>query len=87
MKLSHGQVISPKPLLTASGQLSLMITAATPTSNAEFRAEGLSFEELSEILKSICTEVYFQQDKTSRIYRQSGGLPMGGKASAEIANV
>ena len=54
---------------------------------AEFKAEGLAFDELSELLKSICTEVYFQQDKDSRIYRQSGGLPMGGKASAEIANL
>ena len=40
--------------------------------HAEFKAEGLSFDEPSEILTSICTEVYFQQDKTSRIYRQSG---------------
>ena len=55
--------------------------------HTEFKAGGLSFEELSEIIQSICMEVYFQQDKHSRIYRQSGGLLMGGKASAEIANL
>ena len=54
---------------------------------ADFKAEGLAFDELSKLLKSICTEVYLQQDKDSRMYRQSGGLPMGGKASAEIANL
>ena len=44
----------------------------TGQADAEFKAEGLSFAELSEILKSICSEVYFQQGKDSRICRQSG---------------
>ena len=59
----------------------------TGHAQAEFKAEGLSFVEPSEILKSIFMEVYFQHDKNFRIYRQTGGLPMCGKASAEIANL
>ena len=54
---------------------------------AVFRHEGLSFKDIQELLEQVCTEVYFQQSAKGRIFRQKGGLPMGGKASAELANL
>ena len=37
--------------------------------------------------KPVRAEVHFQQSLNGRIFRQSGGLPMGGKASAGLANL
>ena len=58
----------------------------TNHSTARFRHERLSVNDTHDILEQVCTEVYFQQEANERIFRQSGGLLMGGKASAELAN-
>jgi len=48
-------------------------------------AHGLSFEELHEILKNVCTKVFFQQSENGHFFCQGGGLPMGGKAASDLA--
>ena len=59
----------------------------TNHSTARFRHEGLSFNDIQDILEQVCTEVCFQQPADRHIFRQSGGLPRGGNASAELANL
>ena len=63
---------------------------------ASFQKTGYSFGEVCDILTKVCTEVYFQQGKPSaepdpdanhKVRRQREGLPMGGKASSELANL
>ena len=55
--------------------------------SAKFAEEGLSFTEISDMLREVCVEVCFQQHDTRKIRRQVRGLPMGGKCSAELANL
>ena len=61
-----------------------------------FDKQGFSYEEILHMLTKVCVEVYFQQAKQgtlpeamkhSTTRRQKQGLPMGGKASAELANL
>ena len=52
-----------------------------------FSKKGFTFDEILQMLQAVCTEVYFQQAETGRVLRQKQGLPMGGKASAELANL
>ena len=54
--------------------------------SAKFVEEGLSFTEISDMLREVCVEVYFQQHDTRKIHRQVRDLPMGGKCSIELAN-
>ena len=51
-----------------------------------FADKGFLFSEIVELSK-VCSEVYFQQGKHGDVRRQTQGLPMGGKASAESANL
>ena len=53
---------------------------------AFFRHKGWSFKDVQDIQEQACTEVYFRQAADGRIFRQSGGLPIGGKAF-ELANL
>ena len=39
------------------------------------------------MLREVCEEVFFQQNEHGTIRGQSRGLPMGGKCSAELANL
>jgi hypothetical protein len=55
--------------------------------SAIFAQKGFSFSEVLSALKAVCTEVYFQQREDGLVRRQIQGLPMGGKASAELANL
>ena len=55
--------------------------------SAKFAEEGLSFNEISDMLREVYVEVYFQQHDTGKIRRQVRGLPMGGKCSAKLANL
>ena len=52
-----------------------------------FAKEGLPFSKVIEILTKVCTDVYFQQSPGGAVLKQKQGLPMGGKASAELANL
>ena len=54
---------------------------------AKFAEDGFSFNEISNMLCEVCVEVYFQQHDQGQIRRQVRGLPMGGKCSAELANL
>ena len=54
---------------------------------ATFSDKGYTLDEISTILKAVCTEVYFQQGDQAPVLKQQQGLPMGGKASAELANL
>ena len=54
---------------------------------AKFDEDGFSFNEISNMLSEVCVEVYFQQPHQGEIRRQVRGLPMGGKCSAELANL
>ena len=54
---------------------------------ATFSQKGFSVQEIMTILQAVCTEVYFQQGDKASVYKQKNGLPMGGKASAELPNL
>jgi len=58
-----------------------------PKPNKALANNGFSFAEVVELLSKVCFEVYFQQGKEGTVRRQTSGLPMGGKASAELANL
>ena len=47
----------------------------------------LIFNEIAAMLCEVCAEVYFQQNDQGQIRRQVRGLPVGGKCSAELANL
>ena len=80
-------------------QLRVKVSFPVPShASACFSETGFSFEEIIQILSQVCVEVYFQQkrpdpaemdtgESTSTVRRQKQGLPMGGKASAELANL
>ena len=55
--------------------------------SATFADKGYKFSDVLSALKAVCTEVYFQQREDGPVLRQKQGLPMGGKASAELANL
>ncbi len=53
-----------------------------------FAKDGYTLDEIYHMLHAVCTEVFFfQQEETGQVLRQKQGLPMGGKASAELANL
>ena len=52
-----------------------------------FDKSGFTMAEVLQLLTAVCSEVYFQQRENGSIAKQSNGLPMGGKASAELANL
>jgi hypothetical protein len=54
---------------------------------AAFAKNGFSLQEIVVLLKAVCSEVYFQQGENAPVFKQKQGLPMGGKASAELANL
>ena len=54
---------------------------------AKFNEDGFSLNEISNMLSEVCMAVYFQQHDQGQIRRQVRGLPMGGKCSAELANL
>ena len=79
-------------------QLRVNVSFPTPGhAQACFAQTGFSFQEIINILSKVCVQVYFQQKKsdsemdtgetTQKVRRQKQGLPMGGKASAELANL
>ena len=69
-------------------QLRVKVTCPSPgKSHASFAAKGILLTEVVELLDKVCTEVYFQQGDRGSVRRQVRGLPMGGKASAELANL
>ena len=79
-------------------QLRINVTFPTPGhASACFAQTGFGYEEILRILTKVCVQVYFQQKRpdsemdtgetTHKIRRQKQGLPMGGKASAELANL
>ena len=55
--------------------------------SAFFADDGHTLEEIVTVLTAVCTEVYFQQGTDTPVRKQKQGLPMGGKASAELANL
>ena len=68
----------------------LRVKVKYPKSNhsfAFFDEDGFSFEEIRLLLEPVCSEVFFQQGDGFQLLRQKQGLPMGGKASAELANL
>ena len=69
-------------------QLRVHVTYPRPNkAHACFADKGFSFAEIVGLLTKVCFEVYFQQGKEGAVRRQARGLPMGGKASAELANL
>ena len=66
-------------------QANIPILSENKQSTARFRQEGLSFNDIPDIVKQVCTEIYFRPLANGRIFR--GGLPIGGKASAKLANL
>ena len=54
---------------------------------AMFADKGFPIQDILAILKAVCTEVYVQQADQFPVVKQKQGLPMGGKASAELANL
>ena len=59
----------------------------TGHADACFAKDGYSFDEIEGLLHSVCSEVFFQQADSAPVLKQKQGLPMGGKASAELANL
>jgi hypothetical protein len=73
---------------TAMQDLKVKVTYPRPGhAAATFANKGYSLQEVIRLLDAVCTEVYFQQSEQAPILRQRQGLPMGGKASAELANL
>ena len=73
---------------TPFDQLRVHVTYPKPNkAHACFANKGFSFTEVVELLSKVCFEVYFQQGNEGKVRRQTRGLPMGGKASAELANL
>ena len=73
---------------TPRDQLRVHVTYPKPNkAHACFSDKGFSFTEVVDLLSKVCFEVYFQQGNEGSVRRQTRGLPMGGKASAELANL
>ena len=59
---------------------------------AEYAEEGLSLDELLELIKKCIEDVYFclspaEQAESSTLMHQVSGLPMGSKCAQELANL
>ena len=73
---------------TPMDQLRVHVKYPSPgKAHACFANKGFLFAEIADLLTKVCTEVYFQQGSGGSVRKQKSGLPMGGKASAELANL
>ena len=54
---------------------------------AHYHSEGFDSNAIYHLLSKCVTEVFLQQQPNGIIRRQVKGIPMGGKASAEMANL
>ena len=71
----------------AQGEWRVKVSYKANRAEACFAKEGVTFAEVIHLLEAVCSEVYFQQQEGWQVLKQKQGLPMGGKASAELANL